>query len=247
VSSLFEGSVFLEESFGLAMEFTSLISLETFKLVNVYGPCSGIARENFVAWLFHLDIKDEDLWLILGDFNFYRFVENRNMQGANLSDIATFNEIVSYLGIIELPIKGRSFTWSNMQSDPLLVQLDWFFTSAAWTLKFPNTLIKPLARPTSDHIPCVVSIGTSIPKAKVFRFENYWIRLPGFLDKVRTIWEIDCPGDSAKKLSAKFKLLRKGLKKWSSTFAVLDSVIANCNRTILRLDSIEEQRVLHIT
>jgi hypothetical protein len=79
------------------------------------------------------------------------------------------------------------------------------------------------------------------------RFKNYWILLPGFLEKVKTIWEIDCPGDSAKKLSAKFKLLRKGLKTWSNTFAVLDNVIANCNKIILRLDSMEEQRVVHIT
>jgi hypothetical protein len=112
-------------------------------------------------------------------------VENRNRDGANMTDIATFNEIISYLGLIELPIKGRAFTWSNMQMDPLLVQLDWFFTSTAWTLKFPNTMVNPLARPTSDHVPCVVSIGTSIPKAKVFRFENYWIKLPGFLDIVK--------------------------------------------------------------
>jgi hypothetical protein len=24
------------------------------------------------------------------------------------------------LGLIELPLKGRAFTWSNMQNDPLL-------------------------------------------------------------------------------------------------------------------------------
>jgi hypothetical protein len=212
VSALFSGQVVLEESFGLAISFTSVLSAETFMVVNVYGPCEGIARENFVAWLFSLDIADDALWLLLGDFNFYRFVENRNRDGANMSNIATFNEIISYLGLIELPIKGRSFTWSNMQTDPVLVQLDWFFTSTAWTLQFPHTMVKPLARPTSDHVPCVVSIGTSIPKAQVFRFENHWVRLPGFLDVVKTIWDINCPGDAAKCLSAKLKLLRQGLK-----------------------------------
>jgi hypothetical protein len=203
ISALFSGQVVLEESFGLAISFTSVLSAETFMVVNVYGPCEGIARENFVAWLFSLNIADDALWLLLGDFNFYRFVENRKRDGANMSDVATFNEIISYLGLIELPIKGRSFTWSNMQADPLLVQLDWFFTSTAWTLKFPNTMVKPLARPTSDHTPCVISIGSSIPKAKVFRFETFWTRLPGFMDVVKNIWDINCPGDGAKCLSAK--------------------------------------------
>jgi exonuclease III len=59
VGSLFLGNVLLEESFALAVTFTSLLSAETFVVVNVYGPCEGIARENFVAWLFSLDIADE--------------------------------------------------------------------------------------------------------------------------------------------------------------------------------------------
>jgi hypothetical protein len=54
------------------------------------------------------------LFGLLGDLIFYRFVESRNMEGANMTNIATFNEIISYLGLIELPIKGRSFTLSNM-------------------------------------------------------------------------------------------------------------------------------------
>jgi hypothetical protein len=102
--------VLLEESFGLAIELTSCISSDIFMPVNVYGPCEGIERDNFVAWLFHLDISDDNLWLLVGDSNFYRFVESRNREGANLADIATFNEIISYLGLIELPIKGRLFT-----------------------------------------------------------------------------------------------------------------------------------------
>jgi hypothetical protein len=28
---------------------------------------------------------------------------------------------------VELPLKGRAYTWSNMQENPLLEQLDWFF------------------------------------------------------------------------------------------------------------------------
>jgi exonuclease III len=246
-SNLFSGQVILQESFGLVIEFISHSNAEKFTLVNIYGPCEGTARENFVAWLFHLDIPDDSLWILVGDFNFYRYAESRNKPGANFEDIETFNEIISYLGLIELPIKGRAFTWSNMQNEPLLEQLDWFFTSHSWTIKFPNTEVKPLARPTSDHIPCVVTIGTSIPKAQVFRFENHWVRMPGFLDVVQTVWDINVPGDSAKCLSGKFKLLRKALKKWSTSISVLNRLVDNCNSIILRLDEFEEMRPLHIT
>lgn len=113
--------------------------------------------------------------IILGDSNFYRFTENRNREGGNYNDILVFNSIISHLGRIELPIKGCSFTWSNMQDAPLLEQIDWFFTSISWATKYPFMMVLPLARIISDHLPCKVQIGTAIPKANIFRFENYWL------------------------------------------------------------------------
>jgi hypothetical protein len=65
-----------------------------------------------------------------------------------------------------------------MQNNPLLVQLDLCFTSINWTSTYPNTLLLPLAKTTLDHIP------SSIPKANIFQFENYWIEHPGFIDVV---------------------------------------------------------------
>jgi hypothetical protein len=70
--------------------------------------------------------QDTD-WLIMGDFNFIRSPADRNKPGGDLNDMLLFNEEISNLGIVELPLKGRKFTWSNMQKDPLLEKLDWFF------------------------------------------------------------------------------------------------------------------------
>jgi hypothetical protein len=69
-----------------------------------------------------------------------------------------------------------------MQSDPLLEQLDWFFTSVNWTHAYPNTMVLPLAKITSDHIPCKIVVSTNIPKTNLFRFENFWPYHPGFHD-----------------------------------------------------------------
>jgi endonuclease/exonuclease/phosphatase family metal-dependent hydrolase len=86
-----------------------------------------------------------------------------------------FNEIIAHLGLLELPLKGRAFTWSTMQEAPLLEQVDWFLTSTNWIIDYPQTMVLPLAKTASDHVPCVVQIGTSIPKVNIFRFENYWV------------------------------------------------------------------------
>ena len=71
--------------------------------------------------------------------------------------------------------------------------------------------------------------------------------MPGFLEVVRNIWAIHCPGDSAKCISSKFKLLRKGLRNWSTSISIIYKLIENCNATILMLDDIEDCRTLHIT
>lgn len=39
-----------------------------------------------------------------------------------------FNEATSNLGLVEIPLKGRSYTWSNMQTAPLLEKIDWIFS-----------------------------------------------------------------------------------------------------------------------
>ena len=112
--------------------------------------------------------------MLAGDFNSYRALSDRNRDGGNMNDVMIFNEIISNLGLMEIPLKGRNFTWSNMQSVPLLEQIDWVFTTPNWTCDFPNTLLLPMAIPPSDHILCKIQIGTSIPKAQIFKFEIFW-------------------------------------------------------------------------
>lgn len=142
-------------------------------ITTVYGPCHGTDRQEFVDWLNSIQIQDEENWLFPGDFNFYRSLQSKNREGSSIQDIMVFNSILSNLGLQEIPLKGRKFTWSNMQQESLLEQLDWCFTSVIWTSVYPNTLMYPMSRVTSDHTPCVVQIGTSVPKAQIFRFENF--------------------------------------------------------------------------
>ena len=83
-----------------------------------------------------------------------------------MHDMFVFNDFIRQQMLTEIPIKGRSYTWSNMQQNPLLEQLNWVFTSLNWTASFPNTIVNPLGRPVSDHIPFSVVIQTIILKAK---------------------------------------------------------------------------------
>ena len=156
-----------------------------------------------------------------------------------------FNEIISDLDLVEIPFNGRSYTWTNMQSDPLLVKLDWAFTSSGWTLSYPATHVQPLPRPISDHIPYVLRIGSLIPKSNIFRFENYWVDHADFLNTVALHWN-NSPvyANASKNLSSKLKHVRAGLRKWSKNLSKLSKLIYNCNWVLLLMDGLEEQRQL---
>ena len=88
------------------------------KLVNIYGPCQGDQRTSFTNWLFDLDIPSTEDWLLLGDFNYIRSPDNRNKPGGDVNDMFTFNDFIREQCLTDLPIKGRNFTWSNMQQTP---------------------------------------------------------------------------------------------------------------------------------
>jgi hypothetical protein len=64
-------------------------------------------------------------WLFLGDFNFISSSDEWNKLGANTKLMMNFNVAISQLGVQEIPLKGQSYTWSNMQHQPLLEKLDW--------------------------------------------------------------------------------------------------------------------------
>jgi hypothetical protein len=158
-----------------------------------------------------------------------------------------FNEAISKLRLVELPLKGFKYTWTNKQHSPLLERLDWFFTSNAWTTAMPSTIVSALSRDTSDHTPCVISASTKVPRPQIFRFENYWLQHDQFMSILKNSWSDGRPYlDCAKSISAKFKNLRKALKTWKTGLPNLAAVIAKSREVVQFLDVLEEVRDLTV-
>lgn len=43
----------------------------------------------------------------MGDFYMIRQIEDRNKPGENMKNILLFNETISALGMVEIPLKGK--------------------------------------------------------------------------------------------------------------------------------------------
>lgn len=99
----------------------------------------------------------------------------------------------------------------------------------------------------SDHWPCVVEIATSIPKSQVFRFENYWLNHEEFVSVAGSGWVSPSHlSDPARKLTTKFKNLRKELKEWKLTLPKLSLAIEKIKLVLHLLESIELVRDLSL-
>ena len=113
-SSCFVGQVVDKQQFGITITFSSTHNSNTCYLTSVYGPCTEQNQSEFINWFRSHNIADTDNWIFLGDFNFYRSLQNRNRPGGNLADTLIFNDAIGHLGLVELQLKGNEFTWSNV-------------------------------------------------------------------------------------------------------------------------------------
>lgn len=138
-SGMFDGSIVQACAYGLTVKFTCRADNSCFFVTNIYGPSHSELKDAFITWLMNLDTSTFDNWVLGGDFNLYRSPADKNKPGGDVGEMDMFNNLIADLDLVEIPFSGRNFTWSNMQSDPLLVKLDWVFTGAEWPLSFPAT------------------------------------------------------------------------------------------------------------
>jgi hypothetical protein len=110
---------------------------------------------------------------------------------------------------------------------------------------YPGSYVSTLSRDISDHTPCLISISTDIPKAKVFRFENYWLLHEEFMQVMEHRWNVPInQSNKAKMVTTKLENLRRVLRAWQGQLSNLNTTINNNKVMLSFLDMIEESRDL---
>jgi hypothetical protein len=234
-------NVIYQNEYALSVEFFSNSSNESWIITNIYAPCTPHGKIEFINWFSNINMPSDKLWLIVGDFNLIRRPEDKNIAGGDLNLMLKFNEAISQLDLMEIPLHGLSFTWSNRQREPLLQRLDWFFISQEWSVIYPETHAITLPRDISNHVPCLVSFKSKIPKPKIFRFENIWLQFEEFMSVFQNTWiGQQNLTDKAKNLTAKFKITRKVLKEWQRSLPKIDKTVGHIKLLIEFINIIEE-------
>ena len=82
--------------------------------------------------------------------------------GSNSFTIAMqeFSNFISEQGLIDLPLQGGSFTWSNSREVASKARLDRFLFSADWEDEFPIVCQRRMSRLCLNHFPIVLEGGS---------------------------------------------------------------------------------------
>lgn len=158
----------------------------SFLLTMVYGPTRDSAKRAFLQELRDTMPTNNSSWLVAGDFNIIYKASDKNNANLNPRQMRMFKETLNACELKEIALQNRRYTWSNEQEKPTLVKLDRFFCNANWDTTFEKHLLHALSTSLSDHCPLLLTRQGEAPRVKTFRFENFWIHLPGFQDVVST-------------------------------------------------------------
>ncbi|XP_041017909.1 uncharacterized protein LOC121260128 [Juglans microcarpa x Juglans regia] len=141
------------------------------------------------------------------------FPSERSGDSSIGSAIADFSALIFELDLVDLPLAGGDFTWSNGRA---WSRLDRFIISPSWEANFHNLCQKRLPRFCSDHFPLLSDCGSLHERQRYFKFENMWLKVNGFTDKVRSWWSsYKFSGTRCFVLARKLKALKNDLRNWN--------------------------------
>jgi len=190
---------------------------KSFVLFNVYASCD-VSRQQ-VLWE-NISLKLNSYMgqniCICGDFNAVRCVEERRSVGllCRQAGIANFNQFIDGHFLIDLPLRGHSFTWYRGDGRSMS-RLDRFLLSKESCLTWPNSVQSASSRGVSDHCPLQLSIDVENWGPKPLRMLKCWEKFPGYKIFVHDQWNsFLVEGWGGYVLREKFKLIKLALKDW---------------------------------
>lgn len=161
-------------------------------LTSVYGPRDDPVKSPF--WAEIRSIRNWVLgpWVMCGDFNTMRFSSERTRGIGSMRDMELFGDLIRDLNLVDLPLGGRSFTWSNKREVASFAKLDRLLVSDDWEARYLLVTQKALQALVFDHSAILLVQESALPKRKNFRFKKMWT-LHYLFDELVATWWFESP------------------------------------------------------
>lgn len=172
-------------TFCISVLLKNILDNSQFWLTGTYGPSTRDGREQYYEELSSIKPTDGTPWIICGDFNITIQPEDKTNNQRTWRESIHFASLISELGLLNLSMQSRRFTWSNERENPHMARLDRFLISGEWNSIFPNSKQQALPNTSSDHCLILFTARTAFKVSKLFRFENFWLSFDDFKEMVR--------------------------------------------------------------
>jgi hypothetical protein len=122
---------------------------------------------------------------MLGDFNEIQRAQNVTKKcNVNRGRIILFRAVLQACELNEIHLQNKKFTWSNAR-EKMLCKLDALYSNSEWNLRFDTHILHTLSSSLSGHYPLLLDDDSGPRRSRSFKFENFWLRLPGFNNVVQ--------------------------------------------------------------
>jgi hypothetical protein len=231
--------------FSLSVRFREIASGFEWAYSGVYGPIRAVDRNLMWEELAGIASWWEVPWCVGGDFNIVRYPSERVGSTTLSHSMRDFSEFIFTMGLLDLPMEGGNFTWSNARSRS---RLDRFLCSSSLIDHFSNIVQRRLPRLLSDHFPILLNCGFMQKRKSPFRFENMWLKSVGFHAMVKQWWDSYLySGSPSYVLVQKLKSLKIDLRRWNKdVFGDVNSRKNDLQVQIQDFDLLEETRPLSV-
>ncbi|XP_022042318.1 uncharacterized protein LOC110944968 [Helianthus annuus] len=155
-------------------------------------------------------------WFIMGDFNFALNIEDKSMGTSSISiGMREFQACVDEIEVFDINRMGIHFTWNQKPKKGvgLLKKIDRVMGNTPFVDEYPNSVAMFKPNRLSDHCPCILSIPEAMKlKPRSFKFANFLVFKPEFLDIVKKHWETNVDGVHQFRVVKKLRFLKNPLR-----------------------------------
>ncbi|WOK91875.1 hypothetical protein Cni_G00566 [Canna indica] len=190
-----------------------------YTFINVYGPPRSVGRSSFLAELVPLLQNVDENIIMGGDYNITIFDHERKNCAGSARDSERFSRFIMNQRLIDLPLLGRKYTWTNNQFNPSLAKLDRVLISLACSSSLPFAAVSVGGKKLSDHSALIFrSYISTAPIARPFQMELWWLRHAVFNNILRD--GLSTPSPHALSAGAlwsyRWRKLRKLISQWAA-------------------------------
>lgn len=97
-----------------------------------YCPASSSNKKEFWLKLRGLKERWPGPWVVGGNFNFIRFVNEKSLGSGITHSMRNFEEFVSFGNLRDSSLCNAKYTWTNSQERLVMSRLDRFLMGGTW-------------------------------------------------------------------------------------------------------------------